>query len=146
MFEYIQLDLVGQATEVSKLEEASHVSVELHMQLVQQCLDLETLNKRVYAKLAKEIKAKKQYRERAEKAALMGKPLRKSRPKREIVSRRDGFYSVHLVDLDAATEEEALTEALEYVRGNTVSGRLHRIHDPGTGCWEAEIEMPLTIK
>lgn len=139
---YVQIDLAGQATPVDKLEEATHISAQIHMKLVERQLELEALNKRIYGKLMREIKAKKQYRERAEKAALVGK--KRSRPKREVVSRRDGYYAVHLVDLDGETEAEALAEALDYIREETVGGRLHRITDPGTGCWEAEIGVPLT--
>jgi|GEM_PF-4983706 len=139
--DYIRLDLAGQAIEVPTLEHAEYIAIDLHMQLVQRYEDLEALNRRLHGKLVREVQAKKKYRERLEKAAVLGKRPTRSHPKREIVSRRDGFYEVHLVDLDAQTAEEALAEAMWYLREEMSYGRLHRITDPGTGCWQAEVEV-----
>lgn len=144
MSDYVQIDLAGQVTTAKKFEEATHISMNLHMKLVERLAELEALNQRIYGKLMRELKAKKQYRDRAQKAALVGKKRTRSRPKREVVVRRDGYYAVHLVDLEGETDAEALAGALEYIREETIGGRLHRITDPGTGCWEAEIEIPLT--
>lgn len=143
--DYIRLDLACQAVEVPTLAEATHISMDLHMDLVRQCEDFRTKNDRLHAKMMQEAQAKKRWRERAKEAAVLGKRPARSRPKREIVSRRDGYYEVMLVELDAQTAEEALAEALQYLRTDTINGRLHRITDPGTGCWEAEVEVPLSM-
>lgn len=119
---------------------ATHVAIAAFRQLETEMQAERDRNQRLYEKLQKQIRNKRNWRERALRAAGVG--ATRMQEKHEIRRLDKTFYEIRTLDLDAEAGDAALAEALKYAEAYSKSAgltaRVGRLYRRGPA-WQAEI-------